>query len=75
MDKVVRIILGVGAILACASNVIAQPSPAADTIRDKTEDIFKRPEFNRKEPNRKESTSYWSLSCARHWRLVSWLPL
>jgi hypothetical protein len=48
----VRIIAGLGVILLFASNASAQPSPATNTIREKTENIFKRPEFKPGENNR-----------------------
>lgn len=57
LNSCTRIVVVWVAILVIASNASTQPSPPTETIREKTEDVFKRPEFQRKETKKKDVRS------------------
>jgi hypothetical protein len=59
------LLIGVGAIVLLAASATAQPSPPVESIRAKSEDIFSRPEFKRRESDRDDAKSRSEGSTSR----------
>src|SRR5262245_61845332 len=73
---------GVGAVLAPASGASAQPSPQPDAVREKTAEVFSRPEFRPSEPGpgtwllrQLRAFFTWLGGLYENWPALFWLIL